>query len=384
MNIETLNDSVKSFKQQIIDSGFTRDLTDYVASIPKNQGNIVGLKEIARSVLTQLQKIHSGDLPAALVRLFPAEKPIPFTERDYHIQLEQLLEDKAMQQEQFYNNLNGLLTKLRNDLDSNSQEVNKIAAFIEPYVSKERVDLEASDKAVFSIIFNDEKTISELSELSKTIALWNRTLPLYHQLVTKTSSENIRLLEVQNGSIDLVINLNAHVAVSFAHLFKVGFMAYGAYLAHKKNLLALAQGYLKNRKLLALDEEKDKLLLENIHESVAAEAKEQHMQAAGKGQVDNPEKIVERVSALVTSHIVKGNDVKILALPAGGGTGEEAQSEISELREVSASVRNAFKELPAKEKQLLLSHYGDGDADEKPAVLEKKKRRKKGDEKEKA
>jgi hypothetical protein len=188
-------------------------------------------------------------------------------------------------------------------------------------------------------------------------------LPLYHQLVTHTSPQKIEILEVQNGSIDLVINLDLKVALSLAGLFKVGFAAFAAYLAHKKQLLPVAAGYFGNKKLLELDKAKEQVLLENVGESVSKTAMEQHQKAStGGAKVDNVSKVIEQVSNLVTLHIVRGNDVKILALP------EKAEAELvadssttstpQDLRQAATTARNALNELPPGATQLLLDQYG--------------------------
>ena len=79
MNINTLNEFIEDFRHQVVESGFKRDVTDYVSSLPSLEENIVSLRATATSVLGVLSSIHASDLPSALVQLFPSKKPIPFT-----------------------------------------------------------------------------------------------------------------------------------------------------------------------------------------------------------------------------------------------------------------------------------------------------------------
>ncbi|MGV3663533.1 MAG: hypothetical protein ACO1TE_25410 [Prosthecobacter sp.] len=367
MNFQTLNDDIKMFRDQVIESGFRRDVVDFASSLPNIQGNIIALREVAKNVYSVLERIHAGDLPEALHHLFPQGNPAPFTSHGYHEQLKKLMEDKAIDQSTYAAQLQNILNKLSKELDKNVTEIDRIDAFINPYVQGHQKQLSAAHKAIFSIIFKHKPTITRLPEFTRTISAWNATLPLYHQLVTNASPTQIEIVEVQNGSIDFVVNLDAKVAIDLAELFKIGLIAYASYLAQKKFLLPMMAGYFGNPKLKELDEEKEKVLLENIGEAVANKAMEQHQKAPkGTSGVDNPDKAVELVSRLVTAHIVRGNDVKILALsPAAPGTPESNVSSVQkELNEASVGAREALRELPEGSTTLLLKEYGEIHSDD--------------------
>jgi hypothetical protein len=362
MNVETLHDYISNFRSQVIESGFRRDVIDFNASLPNIQGNIVGLRDVAQNVYSVLEHIHAGDLPESLNRLFPNQKIKPFTANSYQDQLKALIDNKTVAQDAYFTQLRDILFNLNTDLDKNVAEVDRIAEFIKPYVQVHKRQLTATDKAVFSIIFKHKLTITQLKEFTKTLSAWNTVLPLYHQLVTNSSPAQIEILEVQNGSIDFVVNLDVKVALDLAELFKIGLIAYGSYLAQKKLLLPIAAGYFGNAKLKELDEEKEKVLLENIGEAVANKASEQHADCnPGSSGVDNPEKVVSMIRDLVTAHIVRGNDVKILALPEDSKAGEGSSiSPIQkELSDASANARAALRELPEGSTTLLLKEYGE-------------------------
>ena len=363
MNIETLNDYVALFKGEILDSGFRRDVIDLQQSLPTNQGNIVALRQIAEQIQSVLARIYSGDLPRALKELFASGEPVPFTDYPYYSELKTLSEDSQITQDEFFSTLTQIISGLASGLNKNVTGVEKISAFIAPYVQADRRGLGATDKAVVSVIFKDLPTTTLLSELTKTIKAWDRALPLYHQLVTRSSPEDISLLAVQNGSIDVVLNLDVKVALGLADLFRIGFVAYLAYLAHKKQLLPIAAGYFGNRKLKELDEQKEKVLLDNIGDAVADAARKQHEAATGpNASPDNPDKVIEVVRNLVTAHIIRGNDVKILALPDthGGAKADDvgaASDEQKELAEASRNARAAIRELPEETRSMLLERY---------------------------
>jgi len=44
MNLETMNDHIRYFIREVVESGFKRDIDDYVASLPSHQSDIVTCK----------------------------------------------------------------------------------------------------------------------------------------------------------------------------------------------------------------------------------------------------------------------------------------------------------------------------------------------------
>lgn len=364
MNIQTLNEYVNIFRAQICDSGFRRDLKDFTASLPNNEDNIISLREVANKIHAVLVKIQGGDLPEALQRMIPGVSPPPFTTRGYDTRLYTLIEDKNIEQVAFFKSLMSILTELADNVEANFEAVEEVRKFTAPYVKTQKSQLGADNKAVVSIIFRDLETITGLHSFSRTLAVWDRTLPLYHQLVTGTSPDAIQIVEVQNGSIDVVLNINADVAVNLAELFKYGLMAFSAYLAHKKLLLPISKAYFDNQKLKDHDEVKERMLLEHVGEVIAIQAKKQFDRSLGDtSKVDNPQKIIDSIRNLITAHIVRGNEYKILALPeqAPANASKEtinAENEKKQLAEATAEARSALKDLPVGATTMLLDEYG--------------------------
>ena len=364
MNINTLKDYIDQFNSEIVNSGFKRDLQDYVGSLPNNQNNIVVLRDVANSISAKLDEIYNSDLPDNL-ELLLIEKIKPFTKKPYNDNFQELISDKEIDQANFFQKLNQLLTQLNNKIQQNITEIDRINKFIEPYIDTQKVILTSEEKAIISVIFKDKKTITELKEFTKNLQKWNKILPLYHQVLSSSSPEDIEIVNVQNGSIDLLVNLDVNLAINLADVFGYGCKAFLAYLGYKQMAKPIIEGYLGNKKLIAGEETREKELINNIGEAVKLKIIEQHKEALETDTKieKNSNKMIEQVVKLVTSHILKGNDFKLLALPENGETekDENKNSPNEELKKVSMQVKQAVKSLPQAEIKKLLEQYKEPD-----------------------
>ena len=199
MNIETLNSYILDFENQVVQSGFFRDITDYEVSLNSNQNNIVSLRTIANNVLSSYTEIMSGDLVESLPKLLVKESSTPFTQSKAYTELQELISDKEIGQSKFFTSLQQTLNLLRQNLNQNLQEITGIKEFITPYILEERQELEKSDKTLISIIFKDQKTITNLKEFVKNLAAWNKILTIYQPILKSDSPEDIEIATVQNG-----------------------------------------------------------------------------------------------------------------------------------------------------------------------------------------
>lgn len=364
MNIETLAEHIKTFERYVNDSGFKRDLDDFASSLAASQNNILALRDVAGKIHAGLQRVYESDLPEGLLILMPAEKVRPFTEERHDESFQGLIDDKEIQQAEFFNRLNQLLSQLRQQLGTNVAEVKRIQTFIEPFVAAGTRHRAEGELALISIVFREKETTSSLKQFTNTIRLWNRALPIYHQLLKSAAPKDIELVEVQNGSIDFVVNLNVDVAMDLVELFKVGFKVFAAYLAYKKMAQPIIESYHGNKKLIQQEEEREKLMLENVGEAVYAELESQHARAKkADKKVDGTaiDKKVEQVADLVTAHIVNGNGLVLLDVPASDGDdaeedGKEEKKE--ELRQHSSQVRRDLADLLPEDRTKLLEMYG--------------------------
>ncbi|MCK4820687.1 hypothetical protein KA005_33285, partial [bacterium] len=373
MNIEILHDHISTFTREVIDSGFKRDLDDYSSSLPSSQTNIVALREIAGKILTVLDRFYNSDLPDNLKALLP-KKGIPtFLEAPHNITLRGLIENKEIQQDVFFNQLTQFIDQLRKQIEQNVNEITKIEDFIAPYLSTDITTRTERNIAMISIVFKEQRTISSFSEFTKTLKAWNRTLPIYHQLLKSEPPEDIEIVAVQNGSIDFSVNLDVNVAMDLAELFKLGFQVFAAYLAYKKMAKPFVDSYHGNRELITLEEKKEKLLLDNIGMAIEREIMAQHknaMTADKKIDKTSVNKKAKEVTKLVTSHIVKGNDIKLLALPETEEQGdghEDVPDKREALREQSMLARQQLRLISPTAQQKLLEAYGQNDEEPESA-----------------
>lgn len=363
MNIESLADCISEFRIRVIESGFKRDVHDFVQSLPSNQGNIITLRQIAVKLSEGLDKIYGSDLPDALNKLFPTQKVRPFTEKNRFEEVTALVGNRTIAQAEFFTKLFEIVQQIQSELQKNETEITKIEAFIVSYVEKDVKELSDTRHALVSIILKDAPTISSLKELTRTLQAWNRVLPLYHRLLKSESPEDVRLVQVQNGSIDFIVNLDVDVAVNLAEIFATGFKCYAAYLAYKKILKPITDTYYGNKKLITGEEERDKELLNNIGVAIEGRIKQQHEEAQKRGVKSlHPDKMIEQITNLVTSHIVRGNDIKLISLPTTAEpTPEETEANQKkiDLRDASIEAKNARRALPPDDMKKLLEMYGE-------------------------
>ena len=167
MNIEILQDHIRTFTREVVNSGFKRDLDDYAASLPASQNNILALREIAGKVLSVIDHLYTGDLPDGLKSLLPREEIRPFTEVPHDSNLRELIENTEIPQPEFFNQLTNLINQLRQQIEQNVNEVTKIKEFITPYISKD-VERIAKDDPRASI---EERYPSKKAYLERVTAV---------------------------------------------------------------------------------------------------------------------------------------------------------------------------------------------------------------------
>lgn len=358
MNVESLLNKIKIFKELVIDSGFKRDVMDYKQSITQAQNqNLVFMKGLSENIKSNLILFENNSLDSELNGVLRENEP--FTSLNTIEEIEDLNLDKEINGQQYYQKFHPILVSLQKEIQSNESELNKVKTTFDKYVSEEDEYENEGEQAVMSLIFKDLKSTGSLKEFSKVLVRWNRTLLIYHTLLKQDSPKEISLLEIQNGSIDVIFNIDFDIAIDLTELIKRGLTVYGAYLTYKsKTAKEIIASYMGNKKLIATETEREKLMLDNIKESIKQLALEQHKENL---KSDSPPlktgatKKADEVAKVITDHIVKGNEVKLLTPPE---TEEENEPDISsELRTETATVRERWKKLDEKEKQLLLDKY---------------------------
>lgn len=369
MNVESILSKIALFKELVIDSGFKRDLQDYIAACQQAQNkNLVYMKDISSKVSRSLEEFVNYSLDTELGLILKDTNP--FTGLDSLKELNELDKDTEIDAAAYHTKIHGIMNRILQAINQNEGELNTDAEFLSKYTSKETVKVD-SEKAFMSLVFKDLKSTGSLKQFSKVLHRWNRTLLLYHTLLKSESPEEISLVEIQNGSIDVIFNIDFDIAIDLTEVIKTGLKVYGVYLLYKAELgKKIIAGYFGNKKLLKNEEERDKLLLENVKEAVKSELTAQHKERLAEDKkIDKAgaDKKIDEISDEIVSHIVKGNEVKFLNPPTieEDEVDDEGDEDLPEdLRKSSAVVRDRFKKLRPEDQQLLLDRYTKKDDEE--------------------
>jgi len=373
MNIESLLNKVHLFESLIIISGFKRDITDYFQSIQQSQNqNLVYMKDLSSRIKNSFQNFENNTLDNELFYLLKDSSP--FTEEDTVSELDELDNDSSISSNEYFSKLYNILNTLINSITENENEVEKLKNVLIKYSIKETEMLSSEGNALVSIIFKDLKSTGTLKEFTKSLNKWNRALLIYYTLLKSDSPEEIDLIEIQNGSIDVVCNIDFDVSLDLTKVVMKGLAVYGAYLLYKsKTAKEIIASYMGNKKLIATEKEREKLMLLNIHETLRDTINEQHKENLKKDKkIDKQgvEKKIDEVSKVIAEHIIKGNEIKLLTYGPQDEKDLEDESkentkELAEkLRESTSIIRERFNLLETEDKQLLLETYTIKEEDE--------------------
>jgi len=238
------------------------------------------------------------------------------------------------------------------------------------YVPEKEPEAEAG-KAVISIVLRDLETTTGLKHFSRTLDRWNQVLLIYHQLVSSESPEEIELLEVQHGSIDVIINIDIKVALDLAVVMTIGYKAFRTFLEYRLRNQQILANVPSNKKVQELEKKAEALLLDGIRETVEDTVREQHAQRKAEDTGITGHGIdaaVKRISGLIADQIIRGNEVKLLnSAPDEDGENEAAE----ELKNQATTVQRLLKTADSADLKLLTTKYELPDEDER--VPEKKK-----------
>lgn len=366
MNIQALVEKIKLFQKTIIESGFQRDVEGYINSITpqQNRQNIQLLKDISNSLRNSLIKIYESDLPESLKLLLPTKTVTPFTNDNHLEKINLLIDNKKLPTNQYFNELHVLLNSLNGQLTQNNSEILKLEGIFKDYVNSEQKSINIQEQTIISVIFKDLKTTTGLKEFSKTLNKWNRTLLIYHQLLDNKTPKEIEIVEVQNGSIDVLINIDFNIAVDLVDLIKYGFGAFGGYLLYKSKVKDIILTYYGNKILIEQEEERENEMLENIYKTLEKKITEQHQVALKSNKKIDTTSLdakVKDVAKTISEHIIKGNDIKLISVPENDS---EIIEDSEEMNISSNTNRRILKTLPEEDKQKLIERYSFEDKDE--------------------
>lgn len=252
----------------------------------------------------------------------------------------------------------------REQVSKNIQGAKKMIDFAAPFLNQERRSYQQEENALLSLLFENSDQISSLKSLSRGLGDWHKALSLYHQLLTDETSKPPEIRSVREGSIELIVTLNADLAFNLSEALELAFKCYVSYLAYKKALVPLIDTYKKNESLRAEANMREEKLLEDTEIEVAALIKNQH-DLARKENSNIDETSVKRkiktVAAQITNYVVSGNGASLLHLPKEFVADKELNSpENSEsdlrrtLAETSNQSQDNLKSLDSNDQQKLL------------------------------
>lgn len=351
MTVRKILELIISVKKQIGIDNYITKLQDYQTTIQNNSSNIVLLKEILDKTIYDLDNLIENLVPESLEKLLVG-KITPFEFEKFKKQLIALKEKNHTDYSQLYSELINILAQMLEEMNSNIVELDKISKVIEPFQTKDFNDIQKDNNAIFAIIFNNESSFNNLKSLSFELKNWDKGLFLYQQIVSDETPKAFEIIEVEQGSVEVILNLAFDVAENLVDLFKVGMETYAAYLTYKTLIHdKLFATFKNNKKLLALEDEREILLLQNVKDVIRNEIKKQSKKAKKHEALD---KKIEEVTKLVTEHIIKGNSVKLLSSPEEKEEVLEKEKE-KEIHYVKS--RADYKKLDEAAKQLLLEEF---------------------------
>lgn len=366
MNIQSLLEKIQLFEKLVIKSGFKRDVIGFRESIApqQNRQNLQLFQDIAGKIDSYLKSIYESDLPESLESLLPTNSIRPFTETNHVEKLNEILTDSELPTDQYFNKLNSLLNNLQSQIENNETELNRLKEIFQNYADYEQSELDSDEKVIISLIFKDLKTTTSLKEFSKVLYKWNRTLLIYHQLLTSDAPKDIEIVEVQNGSIDVLVNIDVDIAIDLVKLIKLGFEVFGGYLLYKSKAKEIIATYFGNKKLIEQEKQRENEMLENIYKAIESKVLEQHKEAKKKDKDIDGTAIkvkVKEVADTLSEHIVKGNDIKLLAAPQEY---EELEEDAEEIKSNSINNRRALEALTENDRIKLIERYEIKDKEE--------------------
>lgn len=351
MTVRKIIEIIDLVKSKLGKGEFQTKLQDYQSTIENNSANIVLLKELLDKSIDDLIELKNEDIPNLLSKILVANTN-PFALENYKKKLFALLNKNHTDYSILYSELSGLLTEMIQDLTKNLDELEKIKKTILPFQEKDFSELQSNDNSIFAIIFSNEKSIGNIKSLSYELKNWDKCLFLFQLIVSDKTPSAFEIIEVENGSIEVIINLAYEISNKLLDIFNTGLETYTAYLAYKTLIKDnITKTFNGNEELIELEEKREKLMLQNVKDAVKKELKKK----AKKDKEEALEKKIDEVTRLLTEHIVKGNTVKLLSAP------EKVEEEIMKKEKLRAILHSKsqvdYIKLDKESKQFLIEHF---------------------------
>lgn len=349
MNINSILEKANLFTKLIKESGFSRDLNDYINFINQNK-NIVSFTNVTKKILDKYEEFENNSLDEELSLILKQNTSF-LKDGKIITELNELYTDTQIDVNTYFSKLQNILNKLKSSLDKNISEVDIIISNFSPYQTQSLSYEQKDENVVLALVFNDFNSISTIKGFYKVLKKWNKTLYLYHQLLKSDTPEEIELECVQEGCIEVVFNFNFDLALSLTDVINHGMDLLFSYVVYKEGKTKLSKHMTKIKKIKDLEDQEEKVFLENLNEELYEYLMDEHKKALDKDPNINKESVSQKVkdiTSVIFEHLIKGNKLKLLTKIEIDTEREESEesSEIDkqeELRENTAKLHEKLK-----------------------------------------
>ena len=365
MNIESILEKANLFNELVINSGFKRDMIEYYNAIQQAQNkNVMYMKDLSLKLMHNIDIFKSNALDKELDIILKSSQS--FIVDNITQTISRINQDASIDANNYFQKFNQLLTKTNQDIAKNEQEIQEIITIFSRYSAEVIPYGEVGEKAVVSLVFKDLKSTKTLKEFSDILSIWSKILHKYHTILTSDSPEEIKLETIQSGSIDVIFNINVDLALSLTDVFKYGMDLFLGYLLYKEKIKdEIIPTYRGNQALIKSEEERESLMLDNIYIGIKDKIMEQHtnhLESDSNIDLVSLDKKIDNISSIITEHIIRGNEYKILSkiedkTDDNDEVIESYEEAKIELREATAKSQNNLKKLSTEDTQILLDKY---------------------------
>ena len=206
MTVRKIIELIDFIKDKIGQNNFSTLLQDYIVTIQNNSNNLILLKELTDKIISELINLDTLEISNLLESVLVNDEK-PFTKDDFLDQLLELKKHNYGDSGSQYNVLISILTQIQQKINSNIVELDKIENIVRPFLSKDYTNLQREDNAIFAIIFKNELTYNSLKLLAFELKNWDRGLFIYQQIISTETPEPFEIIEIDQGSIEVVLNL---------------------------------------------------------------------------------------------------------------------------------------------------------------------------------
>lgn len=361
MNIKSLLEKIDLFEELINESGFARDVREAVNSIslPDIQNSLVALKSIAQDVLKDLERLEASPLKEALSILLPETDN--FLETKFVSEIYEIINNPNIDTSTFHAALSQSLNRLNSGIKSDSNKLNSLKTVLQPY-SATLDEGQLDDDYVVSLLFRDKQSIKTLNSFSVVLKNWHKTLNFYQRLIRNSPPKDARLLEIQEGSIDVLFAVDVDLAQCIRDLALVGLTAFGIYLRNRSTKNQTEPSPLRTDRIIELENELSKAYLAEVRNAVRAKLEQQHQEARNRDpniREEGLDSMYNDITLRFTDHIINGNEIKLIAPPPSEdgheSDSEDRFSETRELREKTLEINDLARSLTPNQRRLLIS-----------------------------